>query len=228
MQTYKPYLLAAAGLIVAFLTFRDCSRTEPVITEPAKSGATRSEKRNILNTDSLNSATEAKVRHALDSLRQHLDNRYAVELSKYKKQRRKDQDSEADYRAGKVHCDSVIAAKNRTILSSEALLAKHDSTIQSDSLKLASYKREVEAKNAAIGMLTKTIDKAVAGLEDYDKQLNKEKNKLRVYGTAAYETHPINNNLKIGGTATYKRGLVGYQKGIIQNTHEVKAGVLLW
>lgn len=159
----------------------------------------RTEKRQILNADSLNSATQAKIRFAIDSTVKATESRQIREKIVYRYIKIQDEQLEADFHAGTGSADSVIISKNKRIQAGETLLARCDSLRGLDSLKIGSYEAELEGKNIAIGLLSGTIDKAVKGLEEQDKQLQQEKTKVKNRNTL----------LKIGG------GIIAVLAGIV-------------
>lgn len=121
-----------------------------------------------LTADSLNSATEAKIRAAVDSAVAGLKTRQNSTRIVYRYLKEKAVQSETEYRAGIAPCDTVIALKNSTIAACDEQLLRYDSLLLKGSELVDSYKRELEGKNGTITQLSGTLDKAVKEIERRD------------------------------------------------------------
>jgi hypothetical protein len=215
MTTKLPYIVLAL-IGIAFLVGY-CNREPETVKPETTAEATR---QRIQNSDSLAAEIFAQVAKEHQKQIEALYSDLATAEGKRKQAEQKALESANTYAKTPIlsNCDAALKdcqyeneTKGYSLAVQEKMIAEQDSFI---SVQAFEINRIIAVK-----------DSMNAGWEAANKKLTNKP--LKVYATAAFEQHPINNNAKLGGTVTYDRWLFGYQKGIIQNTHEVKAGFLL-
>lgn len=204
-------LLVFLALVVVLVRYCTTSTAPPSNTTAPFAKVIKQNTRAILNSDSLNSATEKKIRMVVDSAKAADDKRCALLMKNYLTLEAQSNATKNRYLKAPTleKCDSLVNLQGKQIDKLKLAKELAKDSRGKDSTKLASYKREIEGKNVAINQLSSNVEEAVKEIERRDNL----KEPPKIYVTGSLQKVSSGFNAYLGGTLALPSGLlVGYQK----------------